>query len=342
MNRRNQLLIALLVAQLVVAVLVLALPQQASSTATRPLLGDLKIEDISALTVREQQDKEIRLVKKDGNWVLPELEDFPAQADRVTSFLEKVTGIKVGQPIATTAASHARLQVGEDTFNRRVSLSTPQGERTLFFGAAGSNANVRLSGSDEVFLTSQIATFDISADVSSWINTLYFTSTQESVSKVAITTITDTLTFQRVSTDTWQMDGLASNETFNPSRLETILSRVASLYMVRPLGKTPKPEYGMDKPTAILTLTLKSDVSSLAPLVLTIGARDDKDSTYVVKSSQSPWYARVNAFVLEEIVNARREDFIQQPATPTPTLEATPTSEVATTPTPESTPTPAP
>lgn len=77
MNRRNQLLIALLVAQLVVAVLVLALPQQASSTATRPLLGDLKIEDISALTVREQQDKEIRLVKKDGNWGIARARRLP-------------------------------------------------------------------------------------------------------------------------------------------------------------------------------------------------------------------------------------------------------------------------
>ncbi|MDW8052948.1 MAG: DUF4340 domain-containing protein [Anaerolineae bacterium] len=342
MNRRNQLLTALLVAQLVIAVLVLALPQQAASTSARPLLGELKSADISAFVVREQPEKVLRLTKKDGNWVLPDLDDYPAQADRVSSFLDKLVGIKVGQPIATTAASHTRLQVGEDSFNRRVDLTTPQGERTLFFGASGTNANVRLAGSDEVFLTSQIATFDISADASSWINTLYFTSTQEAVSKVAITTITGTLTFQRVSTDTWQMDGLASGETFNPSRLETILSRVASLYMVRPLGKTPKPEYGMDKPTAILTLTLKSDVSSLAPLVLTIGARDDKDSTYVVKSSQSPWYARVNAFVLEEIVNARREDFLQPASTPTPTPEATPAGEFTTTPTPEPTATPTP
>ncbi len=319
MNRRNQILAALLVVQLVIAGLVVVLPAQAAHQTLRPLMSQITPADVTALTIREQPDKRIYIARKDDAWVLPEIEDYPVNGTKVTELLDKLTGIQVGQPVATTATSHARLQVAEDAFARRVDLTTARGDQALFLGPArGASAHVRLGGANEVFLTTKLATFDIPTDLASWINTIYFTSTKEAVGRVAITNITGTLEFQRNTSDTWEFKGLAAGEVFNPSRLETILSRVSSLYMVRPLGKTTRPEYGMDHPSAIITLTLKSDVSNLAPLVLTIGAKADKDNVYVVKSRSSPWYVHVNSFVVEDVVNARREDFIQPPATPTP------------------------
>lgn len=339
MNRRNQILAALLVAQIVVAALVLVLPAQASNRALKPLMDQVTAADVTALTIQEQQpERRVYIAKKDDQWVLPEIEDFPVNATKVTELLDKLTGIQVGEPVATTATGHARLQVSEDAFVRRVNLATGKGDRTLFFGSArGGSAHVRLSDSNDVYLTAKVATFDIPADLSSWINTIYFTSTEAAVGRVAITNLTGTLQFSRNVSDVWEFQGLATGETFNPSRLETILSRVSSLYMVRPLGKTAKPEYGLDRPTAILTLTLKSDLSNLAPLVLTIGAKNDDENAYIVKSNGSPWYVLVNSFILEEIVNARREDFVQPAATPTAESPA----ELAT-PTPEATPTPVP
>ncbi|MCL6512156.1 MAG: DUF4340 domain-containing protein [Anaerolineae bacterium] len=326
MNRRNQILAALLIVQLIVGVLAVVLPAQAAQTQSRPLLEQLTDADVTALTIREQPDKEVRIARKDDQWVLPDVDDYPVDKTKVTELLSKLTGIQVSKPVLTTAGGHARLQVADDTFNRRVDLTTNKGERTLFFGPArGGSAHVRLAGSDDVFLTTRLAPFDIASDLTSWINTIYFTSTQQEVGKVTITNITGTLAFQRNLADGWEFKGLAAGEAFNPSRLETILSRVSSLYMTRPLGKIEKPEYGLSRPTAVLTLTLKSDVSGLQPLVLKIGARDDKDNTYVVKSSSSPWYVRVNGFIVEDIVNARREDFLQPPATPTPEATATPT-----------------
>ncbi|MCS6847390.1 MAG: DUF4340 domain-containing protein [Anaerolineae bacterium] len=325
MNRRNQILAVLLVVQIIVAAIVLVLPAQASNRTLRPLMAEVAAADVTALTIQEKPDRRVRMAKKDGQWVLPEIEDFPVNETKVNELLDKLVAVQVGQPVATTATSHARLQVGEDAFARRVDLTTNKGDRTMFFGPArGGSSHVRLGGSNDVFLTTKLATFDIPGDLSSWINTIYFTSTEAAVGQVAITNITGTLQFQRNVSDVWEFKGLAAGETFNPSRLETILSRVSSLYMIRPLGKTAKPEYSMDRPTATITLTLKSDLSSLAPLVLTIGAKQEADNAYVVKSRSSPWYVLVNAFILDEIVNARREDFIQPPATPTPEATATP------------------
>ena len=325
MNRRNQILAALLIGQLIVGVLALVLPVQATQTQSRPLLEQLTDADVTAFTIREQPDNEVRIARKDDQWVLPDVDDYPVDKTKVTELLSKLTSIQVGKPVLTTAGGHARLQVAEDAFNRRVDLATNKGERTLFFGQArGGSAHVRVAGSDEVFLTTRLAPYDIASDLSSWINAVYFTSTQQEIGRVAIANITGTLEFQRNLADAWELKGLAASETFDPGRLETILTRVSSLYMTRPLGKVEKPEYGLSRPTAVLTLTLKSDISGLQPLVLKVGARNEADNTYVVKSSGSPWYAHVNAFVLEEIINARREDFLQPPATPTPEATTTP------------------
>jgi hypothetical protein len=325
MNRHNQILAGLLIVQLVVGALALVLPAQAAQTQSRPLLEQLTDADVTAFTIREQPDNEVRIAKKNDEWVLPDVDDYPVDKAKVTELLSKLTSIQVGKPVLTTAGGHARLQVAEDAFNRRVDLATSRGERTLFFGQArGGGAHVRLAGSDDVFLTTRLAPFDIASDLSSWINALYFTSTQQEVGRVTITNITGTLEFQRNLADGWELKGLTAGEAFDPSRLETILARVSSLYMTRPLGKTEKPEYGLDRPTAVLTLTLKSDVSGLQPLSLKIGARNEQDNTYVAKSSGSPWYVHVNGFTVEEIVNARREDFLQPPAAPAPETTATP------------------
>lgn len=337
MNRRNQILAILLAVQIVAAAIALVLPAQASNRTLKPLMSQVTAADVTALTIQERPDRRVRIAKQGDAWVLPEVEDFPVNATKVTELLDKLAGIQVGQPVATTATSHARLQVSEENFARRVDLTTNAGEQTLFLGSArGGSSHVRLGGSDEVFLTPKLATFDVPSDLGSWINTTYFTATEAAVGQVALANISGTLQFQRNVSDAWEFKGLAAGERFNPSRLETILSRVSSLYMVRPLGKTAKPEYGLDRPTATLTLTLKSDLSSLVPLVLQIGAKQESDSAYVVKASNSPWYVLVNSFIVEDIVNAKREDFVEPEPTTTPSPTLTPAipAEVTTTPTP--------
>jgi len=60
---------------------------------------------------------------------------------------------------------------------------------------------------------------------------------------------------------------------------------------------------------------------------LTIGAKleeepkspdEEKRSYYVLRSSESPYFVRVNEFFGNTLVGKKREDFLAQPPTPTP------------------------
>jgi hypothetical protein len=124
--------------------------------------------------------------------------------------------------------------------------------------------------------------------------------------------------------ETWTMAGLADDETFNETALQTLLSRVSSVSMLRPLGKEVQAAYGLDEPNAVVTIQTSSEDGSEKTYTLTVGAQDPGDNNYVIISSESPYYVRVAEFAVKDLVEKARDDFLELP--PTPTLEATPQS----------------
>jgi len=96
----------------------------------------------------------------------------------------------------------------------------------------------------------------------------------------------------------------------------TMLRRATKVSLAVPLGKTERPEYGLDHPNAVVTLETGDKT-----IVLKVGARNPDDETYVVSSSESPYYVRVSEFAVRHMVEDGREDFVPPPATPTPESE---------------------
>ena len=120
------------------------------------------------------------------------------------------------------------------------------------------------------------------------------------------------------------MGGLEAEESFDVNRFRTILTRSTSVSLLRPLGREEQADYGMDEPSAVVTLETGGDEPK--SYTLTVGAQDPDDSSYVVKSSESPFYVRVSEFAVNDLVTRTRDGFMA--ATPTPTPDAgTPEAE---------------
>ncbi|MCS7061263.1 MAG: DUF4340 domain-containing protein [Anaerolineae bacterium] len=338
MNRRNLILTVALIAQVMLILLITTLRTPSATAGAGPLLGETKSADISRLTIQDREGKRIELSRQGEGWVLPQYDDFPAETNRVTPFLDKLTGIRTGRLIARTATSHDRLQVAANNYARRIELTLANNRtQVLFIGtsAGGSAVHVRVEGSDEVYLADGLTSFDAGVEASSWINTTYLQVPQEQVNALTLTNANGTFEFEKDASGAWTMKGLAGGETLDASKVTELVSRLSFLNMNRPLGKTAKPEYGMETPTAVVTVTLKQENASPKPIVLRIGAQDTTDNTYTISSSESPYYVRANSFTVESFVSRRRQDFLVAPPTPTPTVEATPaaTRETGATPT---------
>jgi hypothetical protein len=329
MNKQNQILAGVLILQIIVIVAVFW-PRPVTSGAGESLLSDLEASQIVGLEITDATDGRIVLAKETGSWVLPEADDYPCLEDKVPSLLTQIVELKADRLVAQTASSHARLKVAEDDFERRLDLELADGTRQrLYVGTAPSfrAAHVRVDGQDEVYLTSGLSTTDITTTPTSWVERVYFQVPQEEMVAVTLENAQGRFDFRKLG-DAWTMTDLSPEETANEATIRSVVSRVASVALTRPLGKTEEAAYGMDMPSAVVTIRTHTDEEGDKTFTLRVGAKRVTDNTYVVSSSESPYYVRVSEFTVQALVENGRQDFLELPPTSTPepgvTPEATP------------------
>ncbi len=122
MKRRNQILAGLLSAQILLIVLVFLPRLLPSQNRSGPLLGSVQAGDIVKMTISDKDGKTVTLAKQGADWTLPDFENYTAQSDQVTQFLNKLIGIKTDVLTTNTASSLKRLQVADDDFVRKIDL----------------------------------------------------------------------------------------------------------------------------------------------------------------------------------------------------------------------------
>jgi hypothetical protein len=333
MKRRNQILAGLLGLQIVLIALVFVPRLLPSQNQSGPLLGNVQASDIVKLTISDNTGKSVTLAKQGADWTLPDFENYTAKSDQVTQFIGKLIGIKTDVLATNTASSLKRLQVADDDFVRKIDLQGADGTvHTLYLGtpSGGSANHVRLGGQDNVYVARGISSFEANTEVSGWINPVYLSVPQSNILSASIENAQGKFDFSN-NANVWSMKNLPSGAPFNSAALTGLIGRLASLNMQSPLGKTAKPEYGLDKPSATVTVVI-SDANSSKVTTLKIGAKDS-DGTYPVISSDSTWFVKVPAASVEPFITAKLDTFLMQAApTPpamTPPAAALPTPEAA-------------
>jgi hypothetical protein len=321
MKRHQQILAALLVLQIALAVFVFW-PESATGGAAEPIFPDLATEEIVYLSIADDQGHSIKLRREGEDWVLPEADNYPAQATAIEPVLEAIAGLDTGTLVARTPASHDRLKVAEDNFVRRIIFEREDGSgKILYLGTSPRYAatHARVDGQDETYLTDGLSTWEVTAQANTWIDASYFTVARDALVEVTVENAHGTFTFVREEAGEegvppqWTMEGLGDDETLSTSAVNNLIARASSMNMLRPLGTTEEPDYGMDNPTAVVTVTTADET-----FTLTVGGQSEADDSYAVKSSTSTYYVAVSDFNVQPFVENAREDFLEQEPPPTP------------------------
>ncbi len=321
MKRHHQILVGILACQMVLSLIVFW-PRSATTGGGQPLFPDLGVEDIVGLTVEDADGNSIVLRQVGEDWVLPEVDDYPADAESITPVLENLVALTTNRLVTRTAASHKRLQVSADDFVRRLELETADGPKhTIYLGSSPryGATHFRVDGQNETYLTDEISTWEMGADAGAWIDKSYVSVPDEEVTKMTLENANGSFSFSKDDEDNWTMAGMATGERLDEAKVTGLIRQVASLNMIRPEGKEESPAYDMDQPNGVITL--ETDERSVT---LRVGAEDPDDESYVVISSESEYYVRVSKFSVDDVVERAREDFLQPPPTPTPEGEIGP------------------
>lgn len=323
MNRRNQILAGLLAAQVIVAAIVFVPRWLPAPSAAAPLLGSATAANVTALVIQEQTGAAIELAQQSGAWALPASDNYPASAAKITAFVEKLIGLKTDPLVTRTASSHARLQVADAQYVRKIDLKFADGSaQTLYLGSASGGAtHVRLAGEDAVYLARGLSSFEAGTAAAAWIDPAYLSVPQDKILSATIENAQGKFEFTKDAQNQWTLKGLTADQKFNPDSAVTLLARLGSISMVKPLGKTAQPAYGLDTPGATVT-AIVSDTASTKMYTLKIGAKD-AEGNYPVISSDSTYYVSVAGFNVEPYATATIATFLVAPP-PTPVTSTTP------------------
>jgi hypothetical protein len=314
MNRGNQVLTVVLVLQIALAV-VLFWPRQPAAAIGEPLFVGLEVDQVIRLTLSDETGETVQLSRSGAAWVLPDAGNYPVTEGMVPDLLSKIGALKASRPVAVTEDSHARLKVAEGQFASRVEMLLQDNSlRTLYVGTSPSYGatHVRVANQNEVYLASDLSSADVATRLAGWIATSYFSVQAQEV--VAVTLENDNGTFDFTKEgDDWTMAGLEEGETASSNNIFSVVTRATSVQMQRPLGTELKPSYGMHDPNAVLVIHARAPEGTVSTYTLHVGAQSEQDRSYVLKSSESPYYVSVAEYTAMDWVEKTREELLEQP-----------------------------
>ncbi len=347
MNRTNQILAALLALQIVIAVVVFWPRSEAGLGSGESLFPGLETDQVMRLTIDDSLGEQIQMAKNDAGWVLPKADDYPVFEDRVSELLTTIAGLRTDRLVARTETSHKRLRVADDDFERRIVFELADGTtHTLYAGTSPTFrvSHVRADDGQEVYLVSDFSAASASVQANAWVDTLYLDVPQEQVTTLTLENANGVFTFQKDEAGAWTTSDLAADEVVNEINVNSLVSRLASLRMLYPLGKTDKAEYGLETPGAVLTAVARDESGATKSYTLRIGAQNEDDLSYAASTSESDYYAALADYTARAFIEKTRADFVELPPAPTPApaSEATVEPTLALEGTPEPTIVPAP
>jgi hypothetical protein len=144
--------------------------QQQSATRT---FAPFPVNAIDELHISDEFDNEAVLVRSGERWLLPDMENLPADAARVDALLHTLTTQTGIWPIAQSSAARQRFQVADYHYQKRLTLlSSGQELGTLYLGTSPGfrKVHARNAQQDEIYSIA-FNTFEIPAINDGWLDT---------------------------------------------------------------------------------------------------------------------------------------------------------------------------
>jgi len=254
----------------------------------------------------ESAKKSLELNRRDGKWLLPQSDDFPANAHAVSGLLDKLAALQKGWPVATSSEAARHFKVADGDFERKLTLlSGGKPVATLYVGTSPGfrKVNVRPAGDNSVYSVA-FNTWEANAKPDDWIDKEILKLDDKSVQRVEMPGIV----LQREG-DKLQLAGLDGKQQTNEQEAKSLLDKLAGLRIESLLGTQDKPDYQQDKPVLEVKLT-QADGKTLSYRF----SKPKVGGYYILKRSDLADYFKVADFAVSPIKDEARDKLVQAKA----------------------------
>jgi hypothetical protein len=318
--------LAVLLLLQIAAAVALVVPWDLRAPEREPvrLLTAMQDATVRELQIEDMQGNVIHLIREDdGEWRFNDFDGYPASNILADQLIEDMVELDDARPVTQTAGSHDRLRVGEENFERRLTVTLATDEEVVaYVGTAPlpRATHVRAADQQAVYISTDLKHREVSTQITRWLDTVYYSEGQNDIREFNLTNPNGTFSFKRGEDDQWMMEGLAEGEIFNPNNLISLVTTVSTISLTRPLGKQELPEYGMLNPQAVATFRVQDDDED-EMVSIVIGANTERANRVVVKSTESEWFVEANRFTVDRLIERTRDEFLVKQPVPEPAAE---------------------
>lgn len=306
MGKRNIALFFLLLLQVVIIGYIYR-PGQDTIQPTIHFFEGIAPEQVMGFTIVEKGSQSIKFNKEQQNWVISSKDNIPAEQEKVTTLITKLTNLQSSRLVTKTKSSHDRLKVGKN-FNKKITIHMKDGDdRILYLGTAPSykTLHVRADNDNRVYLVKDFSSWETPVEASSWWKNQYVDIDSENLTELSLTNSHGSFTIQKDSDGKWQLIGAKNEDKVNETALLDFLDVASRISVSNYLGKEEKDEYGLKKPST--EIKLKSSQESIR---IIIGTEDKESGSYVTKSSSSPFYVQVSKYSVTPLIDRKAKDLL--------------------------------
>ena len=189
-KRNLAILGGLLLLQIALAIIFLV-PWTSGIVEPERLLPAMQGVEVAELYIEDTAGNYIKISRTgEEEWVLPETNGFPVTAVLADQLVEDMVELDNLRPVTETAASHERLRVAEDSFERKVTATMIDGSVAVIYVGTSPlprATHIRVEGDDRVFISDDLRHREVSLQATYWVNTVYYSVDYSDVRKFTLT-----------------------------------------------------------------------------------------------------------------------------------------------------------
>ncbi len=307
----NIILLILLIGQLFLVAL-LYLPDKHDKNQIVNLLPEIQADAVSVLTITDPDGKKLSLEKNNNNdWMIHDDSGVicPAENSQVHRIVQTFTSLQSQHLVSRTPSSHLRLQVDEKFFSKKIELITKAGKKTILYLGSSPGPqiiHIRVQGSDNVYLASGIAAWELDVNRETWIRRIYVQLDKNRLQKITLENKHGRFTLAREESK-WHIEGEDSQLEPETNALNAFMQQVTHLAVNDYLGK----DYdGKALDSAVLAMTTDKET-----ITVNIGSElNEKTKEHVIKSSGSSFYALAGSYQIDPLTGMKKEDLFSKSA----------------------------
>ena len=277
-----------------------------SQPPTAPLF-DFTPESVTALIISGAEKEQLLLEKKGTEWLLPEFFGAPANSRQVADILTKLSGLKQGMAVGTTAAASRRFKVADDLFQRH--LVVKAGDKLvgdLYLGTSPGfrQIHARKAGTENVVAV-ELSTFELEPKADQWLDKNMFQMKEEDIESLAFADFT----LEKKDKE-WQLKDLQEGQATDGKAAADLVAKVSGLTIQTVIKPQEAEPLFAASPALQFSVSRKGGGVAQFRLVKTEG------DTYILKHSERDLYCKVHNLQVEGLLKIGRDALLAQPQAP--------------------------